>query len=188
MGDPEPPEVSDEALMSRYVRDGDRRAFEELFRRYGARLHGFFLRQVADPIEADDLVQQTFLHFHRARLDFVLGSPVRPWLYTIALNVRRELFRRRARKPETSLDALQHLDPRSDPDTTTPLQRVVRRAVAELPELPREVILLHWFEDLSFPEIADLLGASVSAVKVRAHRGYNQLRAALDPGGEEEGG
>ncbi|MCB9730698.1 MAG: RNA polymerase sigma factor [Deltaproteobacteria bacterium] len=165
--------------MERYVAAGDRRAFEELFRRYGARLHGFFLRSVASTTEAADLVQQTFLHFHRARRDFRHGALVRPWLYTIAINVRRELFRRRSRKPETSFDPVVHGEPTSEPETTTARDRLVRRALGELPEQQREVILLHWYEELSFPEIAEMLGASVSAVKVRAHRGYKLLRDRL---------
>lgn len=172
-------EATDEELMERYVKRDDRRAFEELFRRYGSRLHGFFLRSVGSSTEASDLVQQTFLHFHRARRDFRLGMPVRPWIYTIAINVRRELFRRRSRKPETSLDPVIHGEPSADPDTTTAKDRLVRRVLMELPDQQREVILLHWYEELSFPEIAEMLGASVSAVKVRAHRGYVLLRERL---------
>lgn len=175
-------DATDEELMDRYVGADDRRAFEELFHRYSARLHGFFLRSVGSSTEAADLVQQSFMHFHRARQDFRPGSPVRPWLYTIAINVRRELFRRRARKPETSLDPLIHGEPAAEPDATTAKDRLVRRVLTELPDQQREVILLHWYEELSFPEIAELLGASVSAVKVRAHRGYVMLRERLGEG------
>ncbi|MGM0577325.1 MAG: RNA polymerase sigma factor [Myxococcota bacterium] len=175
-------ESSDEELMRRYVRDGERRAFEELFRRYGARLHGFFLRAVGDDTEARDLVQKTFLHFHRARKDFDLSREVRPWLYTIAVNVRREFFRRRKRKPETALDTEVHPTPVTMPTASTSIQRLVQRCLDQLPDGQREVILLHWYEELSFPEIAELLGASVSAVKVRAHRGYNRLREMLGEG------
>lgn len=173
-------EPTDEALMMRYVQRGDRRAFEVLFTRYSGRLHGFFLRSVGSRSDASDLVQQTFLHFHRARVDFSLDRQVRPWLYTIAVNVKREYFRRRKRKPETSLDPIVHGEPSRPPDATTPTQRLVQRALAELPDQQREVIVLHWYEGLSFPEVAELVGASVSAVKVRAHRGYKGLRAALE--------
>jgi RNA polymerase sigma-70 factor (ECF subfamily) len=55
----------------------------------------------------------------------------------------------------------------------------MRRALQQLPEEQREVILLHWFEDLPFAEVAAIVGASVPAVKVRAHRGYERLRATL---------
>ncbi len=172
-------EPTDEALMARYVKEDDRRAFEQLFARYSSRLHGFFLRSVGSNSDAGDLVQQTFLHFHRARADFSLDRQVRPWLYTIAVNVKREYFRRRKRKPETSLDPIIHGEPSQEAAATTPLQRLVQRALIELPDQQREVIVLHWYEGLSFPEISLLVGASVSAVKVRAHRGYKRLRVSL---------
>ena len=56
----------------------------------------------------------------------------------------------------------------------------VRQALAELPEGQRTVIALHWFDGLSFAQVAEVVGANVSAVKVRAHRGYQQLRASLE--------
>ena len=170
--------------MERYVRAGDRRAFEELYRRYSGRLYGLFLRAVHDEAAARDLVQKTFLHFHRARRDYTQGRPLRPWIYTIALNLRREHFRRRARKPETSYDPATHGELTTQPAATTATDRLVRRALAALPDNQREVILLHWYEDMPFAEIAQVVGASVSAVKVRAHRGYERLRVALAPSGE----
>lgn len=173
---------SDEELMALYVRDGDKGAFKAIFGRYSRRLYGLFMRSVGSEATANDMVQQTFLHLHRARNDFRQGAKLRPWLYTIAINVRREHFRRRARKPETCFDPVVHGEPSVGPDASTATDRLVRRALAELVDDQREVILLHWYEDLSFPEIAELVGASVSAVKVRAHRGYVKLRALLsDP-------
>lgn len=177
-------EPTDEALMERYVNEGSRAAFEALFNRYAPRLHGLFARQVGSRGAASDLVQQTFLNFHRARHDFTLGRAVRPWLYTIALNVRREHHRQRGRKPEVALDPVVHGEPSVAPSTSTRTDRLMRRALMELPEQQREVILLHYFEDLGFNEIAELVGASLSAVKVRAHRGYERLRASLQPEGE----
>jgi len=180
------PEPADEVLMDRYVRQGDRRAFEDLYRRYSGRLYGLFMRSVHDEAAARDLVQKTFLHFHRARRDYQQGRPLRPWIYTIALNLRREHFRRRARKPETSYDPVAHGELTTQPAATTATDRLVRRALAALPDNQREVILLHWYEDMPFAEIAQVVGASVSAVKVRAHRGYERLRAMLAPSGGGE--
>ena len=175
---------TDEQLMLRHAQGDDPQAFQELFRRHAKRLHGFFLRSTGEDAIAHDLVQQTFLHVHRARADFRADSHFRGWLYTIATNVRRELFRRRARKPEAPLDALGHREPSVDADATTVTQRTVRRALQELPEAQREVVVLHWYAGWSFPEIAQMVGSTHAAVKVRAHRGYERLRALL---GEEEG-
>lgn len=177
-------EPTDEELMARYVERGDAKAFEALFGRYSGRLFALFLRSVPSREAASDLVQQTFLHVHRARRDFQQGRTLRPWIYTIAINLRREYFRRKKRKPETSFDPIVHGEPSVEPRSTSVRDRMVRRALAQLPDNQREVILLHWYEELSFPEIADAVGASLSAVKVRAHRGYKRLRSLL---GDEAG-
>jgi len=173
---------TDEVLMRQYVVDGERGAFEALFRRYAVRLNGYFLRTVGSESLAQDMVQQTFLHVHRARADFRQGAPFRPWLYAIAANVRREHFRKRYRRPETQLDPAVHGEPTTAPATSTRTDRLVRRALDALPESQREVVVLHWYEELSFAEIAELVGASRSAVKVRAHRAYNKLRQVLGEG------
>lgn len=171
-------EPTDETLMHRYASESDRKAFEELFRRYGPRLHRYFLGKVKERALADDLVQQTFLHVHRARHDFRADGRFRPWVFAIGTNLLREHWRRKRRRPETPMgDDLR--PPSVDPDTSTPTDRLVRRALAELPDHEREVVILHWFEELTFSEIADIVGASHSAVKVRAHRAYNKLRARL---------
>ena len=175
-------EPTDEELMSRYARSGDREAFGLLFSRYAPRLLGLFRRSTGDQALAQDLVQQTFLHIHRARRDFRRGAKVRPWFFAIAMNVRREHFRRAGRRPETPLDPARH-QPSQPPDASTATERAVRRALARLPEAQREVVLLHYYEGLSMHEVAQAVGASRAAVKVRAHRAYKVLREIL--GGTE---
>lgn len=170
--------ATDEELARRWLAD-DTSAFDAIFRRYAPRLLGLFRRGGADEPVAQDLLQQTFLHVHRARRDFRRGVSLRPWLFAIACNVQREHWRRRSRRPEAALDDA--TSPSVDPGASTPRERLVRRALGQLPDAQREVIVLHWFEDLTFPEIAAVLGASVPAVKVRAHRGYEALRALLAP-------
>ena len=173
---------SDEELMTAYVA-GDPAAFQELFVRYAEVLVGMLRRRVDDDHSAQDLVQQTFLQFHRARFDFKPGSQVRPWLFTIALNLARGLSRTKVRRRERALE----VDPASD---LTPVSHElesresaqrVHECLDALPDQQREVIELHWFEGISFAEISLIVGASLSAVKVRAHRGYEQLREALGP-------
>lgn len=175
-------EATDEDLMARYALQGERRAFEELFHRYGGRLTGYFVRVTGNAELSRDMVQQTFLHVHRARADFEHGRPFRPWFYTIASNVRREHFRRLSRKPESAYEPERHGEPSLGPEVTTASDRVVRRALAQLDLPQREVVLLHWYEGLTFREIGDVVGASTSAVKVRAHRAYKKIRALLEGG------
>jgi RNA polymerase sigma factor (sigma-70 family) len=178
----EHPDEPDEALMVAYAATGDRVAFETLYRRHANRLYGFFRRSVGSDHAAQDLVQQTFLHLHRARRDFDPARSLRPWMMTIAVNVRRQHFRTRGRRPEAPLELDGARDPSVGPDVSTASDRLVRRALDALPDAQREVVVLHWYEGLSFREIADVVGASHSAVKVRAHRAYAKLRTALTGG------
>jgi RNA polymerase sigma factor (sigma-70 family) len=167
-------------------RNGDEAAFRVIFERYAPRLKGMLMRQVPSEEDARELVQQTFLHLHRARNDFREGMALRPWLFTICLNLKREHFRKKKRRPKVLLDLSDgrggrtvppHDPARADDD------RRLHGALGRLPASQREVIELHWFEGLPFAEVAQVVGASVSAVKVRAHRGYARLREAL---GQEE--
>ncbi len=163
--------------------NGDAGAFRELFQRYAPVLLRLCTRQVGRPADAQDLVQQTFLQLHRARRDFRADMRLRPWIMTIALNLARDLLRRRGRRPETQVDeaALPAIPASAPADAEADIARRVRLALGTLPREQREVIELHWFEQLSFTEIAGIVGATSGAVRVRAHRGYVTLRKSLDP-------
>jgi len=159
---------------------GEALAFRELFERYAAPLERLLLRDLSAREEARDLVQQTFLQLHRARLDFDPEKRLKPWLYTIAMNLKREHFRRRKRRPEqldTEAADRQPTEPRGQQRVEA--RRTVAWALARIPNDQREVIELHWFGGLSFPELAEGIGISVAAAKVRAHRGYLRLRELL---------
>jgi len=176
--------LTDEELFARHVA-GDAEAFDALVDRYAPRLLGLMRRSVRRKEDAEELVQETFLHLHRSAADFQQGRPLRPWLMTIALNTRREYLRRKARRPEAPLD----LDGHRDPVATDPrwadkrdARKQVEQALAGLSAGQREVIELHWLAGLSMAEVAQAVGASLSAVKVRAHRGYAAMRAAISGG------
>ncbi len=170
--------------MAAYIA-GDAAAFRELFGRYSAQLYRMMLRDLRRPEEARDLVQQTFLHVHRARNDFDQRQRFRPWVFTIAINLKREHFRRVRRRPEFSLveGAPEPAEPGHGDRTEA--KQAIARGLESLPPDQREVIELHWFDGLSFAEVGQVVGASVAAVKVRAHRGYVALRRLLDDGRKE---
>jgi RNA polymerase sigma factor (sigma-70 family) len=174
---------SDEDLMERY-QGGDQAAFRMLFQRHARRVHGFLLRHTGDRSRADDLLQQTWLKLHRARDSYRPGAPFSPWLYTIAANTRRDAARADGRSAEeltsdgeTPGAAAAPIDRSEAAD----LHERIRAALAALPEGQREVILLHRVQELSFAEVAQVVGASEGAVRVRAHRGYVALRRMLAP-------
>ena len=81
-------------------------------------------------------------------------------------------------QPEAAFDPARH-EPSRSPDVSTPRDRLVQRALLELDEGQRDVVVLHWYEGFSFPEVAQVLGISTSAAKVRAHRAYEKLRSTL---------
>lgn len=172
--------LGDEALMAAHAA-GHPDALAVLFGRYAQPLLRLMLRDLRAREDARDLVQQTFLQMHRARADYDPALRLRPWLYTIALNVKREYLRSRARKPTVSLES--KLADAVIAEEVSPERRgvasAVRAAVAALPPEQREVIELHWLDGLSFHEVADCLGITANAARVRAHRGYTHLRISL---------
>lgn len=172
---------SDEALMAAYV-EGDRQAFRQLFDRYTPIVWRAMRGGGIPDDVARDLLQQTFFQLHRARQDFRSGARLRPWLLTIAYNLKRDYLRGRKRRVELPIEPEQHTSTAAGPDRelfqARDVERV-RRAVAALPEGYREVIELHWFTELPFPEVAEILGLKTNAVKVRAHRAYKKLRDLL---------
>ncbi len=174
---------TDEELMQAFA-SGDSPAFGELFARWAPALVRVAQRQLGTRADAEDVVQQTFLQLHRARRDFKPGMKLRPWLFTIALNLCRDLQRYRGRRHETPVEdvVLVAETPAVSAREAAELQARVRLALGQLSAEQRAVIELHWFEELPFGEIATIVGASAGAVRVRAHRGYEALRKTL--GGE----
>ncbi len=166
------------------ARDGDSAAFDLLVCRYHPRLLRFALRMLKDPLDAEDVVQATFVRAYRGLQRYRPGAFFSSWIYRIALNeCRRKL---RGRPPLSQpLDAGAGIpDPAESRDPQRSLvvgdrNRLVRDAVSSLPDNYREVMVLFYFEDMSVEETARALDLSVSAVKVRLHRGRAKLCAAL---------
>ncbi len=175
--------------MARFCQ-GEAAAFDALFQRFSRPVHGYLARLTGSAASAEDLVQLTFLSLVRARGRFQPGARVKPWLYAIATNAARD-FQRRTKRPEELTEAGE-LPATVAADSPAPrdvgLERTVQRALEALPEGQRIPIVMHRFEGMSFAEIAEALGLTESAVKVRAHRGYARLRELLSGLREEARG
>jgi RNA polymerase sigma factor (sigma-70 family) len=186
---------SDEELMDAYV-SGDARAFETLFARWAPRLSAYFARSFGHGGAGDDVLQITFLKLHSAKDTYRSGAAFRPWLYGIATRARADELRRhyRAKKNVADGDLSEHTIATDEPDPGERGERVrrVQKAIEALPEAQRTVVLLHRYEGLTFGEIAEALtvaeGKRVQdgAVRVRAFRAYETLRAALRDLHEDE--
>jgi RNA polymerase sigma-70 factor (ECF subfamily) len=176
------------AAMTRHA-DGDAEAFAEVYDLLAKRLFAFFLRQTRDRAAAEDLVQQTLLNMHAARSNYVRSSDVVPWAFAIG---RRLLIdsRRRTKKEVlfTSADdeheALDSRIERSEtPDGITMTRELATRmeqSLAEMPDAHREAYILVRREGLSVAQAATVLGTTPTAVKLRAFRAYEALRAAVE--------
>ena len=171
-----PPEL----LMERYV-DGEPEAFEQLYRRVSPNLMGYLLRLTRNRERAEDLLQITFSKVHRARSSYLRGAPVLPWVLAIArrsfLDERRSA---QVRTEDLSPDGL--LPEQQNEERALPVEvsDALEVALDRLPETYREAIVLTKITGLSVAEAATVLGATETAVKLRVHRGYNQLRKELE--------
>lgn len=170
--------------MDRYA-CGDASAFAVLHRGLYPRLRAYLVRMRGSTHVADDLAQETFLRMHRARATFATGASVVPWMYTIARNVlidhaRSSRTRRTEEMPEG--DAFEPVDTSADTESAavaSQAARTVERVLARLPASQREAFVLLRYESLSVADAANVLGATPAAVKLRAFRAYEALRAEL---------
>lgn len=174
-----------DAAMDRYAQ-GDDRAFGEVYDGLAPRLYGYLVRQSRNQGLAEELVQQTFLQMHRARGQFVKGAPVLPWAFAIARRLFVDQIRKNRREilaatpEEPSPDSTQSQDPSAEAllQASETAARV-RAVLATIPETQRVAFELLKIEELSVAEAAEVVGATSAAVKLRAHRAYEAIRAAL---------
>ncbi len=170
---------TDQELMLQ-VKDGDVRPLGELFERHHGRIYHFCRHMTGNEATSQDLVQEIFMRVLRYRGTFRSDSSFRPWLYRMARNACIDHFRRGGRELPAS-DELP--EPTSDEPSAAERLEVgeditrLRAALMRLPLDKREVLILSRFEFRKYSEIAELLGCSVGAVKVRVHRALKQLRA-----------
>jgi RNA polymerase sigma-70 factor, ECF subfamily len=172
-----------DAAMDRYAR-GDDAAFADVYDAVAPRLHGYLLRQTRDRSRADDLLQLTLLQMHRRRGSYIAGLPVLPWAIAIA----RRLFIDDLRRRRTdALSAAGNVEGWDAPAPFTTEEEVSSRELAELveaelariPEGQRVAFELLKVEGLSLADAAQVLGTTISAVKLRAFRAYTAIRATL---------
>jgi RNA polymerase sigma-70 factor, ECF subfamily len=148
--------------------------FEEIYQTYWEDVYRFSYWLCGDPIEADDIVSETFLRLWGSR-DRLQVATMKAYLLTIARNVYVSR-RRRSNRYEPLSDSPQDKSPSPDEEAEIKDEmRVLKRAIAELPEGERTAFLMRTMCELSYEEIARALGVSLSAAKVRIHRSRIKL-------------
>jgi len=185
---------NDESLIAAHLQ-GDQTAFRELVRQYGDSVLGYLFRMTGNRDQAEDLFQETFKRVHEKAHTYRGGS-LKSWLFTIATRVTIDLVRRRKRLTLVSLNQ------DSDCDQENPAQQAsalaaedavdpademvrqeqkeqVRRAVESLPVGQRAALVLAYYQQLSYSEVAEVMGCSVGSVKTQMSRALATLAKRL---------
>lgn len=188
---PATPDSDDRALVAR-AQQGDADAFETLVRKYYQRLYRVLAVQLGNEEDARDVLQETFLRAFRHLKAFRGDCSFYSWLYRIARNAAVDTIRRRRQAGRTrSLEALREATGAEatdgNPDVlpshgidTAERQRLVRDAIARLPDEFRTVLVLRELDGMSYEEIAEAIGHPVGTVRSRLHRARAHLKQLLE--------
>ena len=177
--------IGDDPHLVDRLRQGDPRAFEDLVIAYQHRVFGVALRMLGSRAEAEDLAQEVFVRVHGAIAEFRGDAKLSTWLYTIAsrlcLNRLASSERRMIREGEETLTRLasSHASPAAELERSE-LEAALHRAIAELPEERRIVVVLRDLEGLSYEEIAEALELELGTVRSRLHRARADLKEKLE--------
>lgn len=182
-------------LMRQARSRGGGEHFQALVLRHQRPLFNFLVRSLRDAALAEELIQETFLRCFRSLSSFnpdIPGANFRAWLYRIAIHLVRDERRKPAFQRALQLDIELGLDeeadkaPSPESEAAWSQQRAkVRRAVTALSDLPREVVVLHLYQGLSYQEIAEVLEIPLGTVKSRMHVALEGLRKVLVHDGDE---
>ncbi len=170
----------DISLLERYE-TGEREAFDELVRKYQKPLYSMLYRMVSDHDDASDILQKTFVKAFTGLSGFERRSSFKTWLYQIAINLAKNLYRDRARVKHVPLD---DVIIKRNPKTLEALlvkesRQMLRGALAGLPEKQRLTLMLRVQENKKFGEIAELMKCSVGASKANYHHAVQKLKTMM---------
>ncbi len=180
------------------AQSGEREARDELARRHGRSAYLLALQLLGNPADAQDVAQEALLRFFAGLRRLDPGRPVQPWLFAIVRNRARDVWRRRKVRRAEPLDAAaepgtglgrQIVDERADPEADlqrAELRRRVWRALGGLSPAKREILVLRDYHDLTYAEIATVLGIPKGTVMSRLHGARKALRERLRPGAARE--
>jgi RNA polymerase sigma-70 factor (ECF subfamily) len=164
---------------------GERAAFDELVIKYQKPLYFMLYRMVSDHDDASDILQKTFVKAFTGLARFEQRSSFKTWLYQIAINLAKNLYRDRGRAEHVSLDDVVI---RRDPKTLESLinkesKQILRSAYNRLPEKQRLTLMLRVQEERKFEEIAGIMKCSIGTAKANYHHAVQKLKGMM---GEQE--
>ncbi len=184
--------ITDEQAMWRVQNADDHAAFAQLVARWEQPIQRLCARMTGDLHRAEDLAQEAFSRVFSRRRDYQPAAKFSTWLWRIAINLCHDELRRRQRRPEHPLEpegddgadgaAVQFPGQGLSPaEVVEKLEQaeIVRRALLQLPETYREVVVLRHYEGLKFHEIAEVLGIPEGTVKSRMFEALDRLGGIL---------
>jgi RNA polymerase sigma-70 factor (ECF subfamily) len=170
--------------LAKRCRSGDTEAFEELYRQHSGRLFNLAFRMAGSAQEAEDLLQEVFLHAYRKLGSFRGDSSLGTWLYRLGMNHCLDYLRGRQARMSQATDSLDEEGAAElgspSPRTPVAVNRVdLERAIGRLPDGCRAAFLLHDVEGFEHHEVASILGVSEGTSKSQVHKARMKLRAML---------
>ena len=162
-------------------RNGNPAAFEMLVRRWHQPVARFLFHLIGREEPLADLCQEVFLRVYENRGRYRETGTFSAWLYRIALNVGRDSLRRRRKEP-CGLGDVEPADDEASPDAVCEQAergQFISQAIAGLPESQRVVLILRHYEEMSFEQIARMLGEPASTIKSRFQAALQRLRERL---------
>jgi RNA polymerase sigma-70 factor (ECF subfamily) len=182
----ESPSETDEALAAR-VQQGDERAFAEIMGRYEPKLLRYGRKFMSDSENILDAVQDVFIKVYQNIKSFDSSRRFSPWIYRVAHNIFVNALRKKTNEPITLLDfdtLIAHQiyeDPIQAEKEKAEISVLLSKGLEKLPATHREVLILHYLEDLSYQDIADILQVPMGTVGVRIHRARAALKKYFSP-------
>lgn len=157
------------------VRNGAGERLGVLFDRYQAPLYNFYAKLTGDRTLSEDLVQEVFLRILKYSRSYQPGTPFRAWIYQIARNARVDHYRKTPKQVAFEPEMAPAIKPK-DAAQESQETELLHRALMQMPEEKREILILSRFQELKYEEIARLLGCELGTVKTRIHRAIQELR------------
>lgn len=166
--------MDDENLIQR-IKAGDADAMDQLVQKYYGMVYAYCYRKLGNRDDAQDITQETFLHFCRNFDSYTQKGKVKNYLYTIAHNLYISMMRKNtpAHFEEREKEAF-----RDDVDQFEVVDSI-KKALSELPNEQREVILLRFYQDLKMKDIARITGSGLSVTKYRLNQGIKAIKKHL---------
>ena len=166
--------MDEDSRLIRQMRAGSDEALDAFVRKYYHDIYRYCLRRLPSTADAEDLTQTTFERFFRGFENYRHHGKAKNYLYVIAGSLCADFYRRSPDEPATELP-----ESASSPEAETDRRLDLQSAVGALSEPLREVIILHYFQDLKLREIAKLLGIGLPLVKYRISKAKQQLKSLL---------